>query len=186
MKSWEDFLWLFTQPPILLMFAIGMALPLILKFLRKFYPKQMQQTIVKSEALAKELEQSDTDQKLQKKTKKIEGAILFGPGMIALFAYLLYKNVTGLELTPELVIHSFAFITGSILCISFGVYALNHDKLMMYLLKEDYQRYSEINEKTIAIDPPLKIVEKYLRPIAYSFLLLGILSLSAFMMGWVA
>ena len=52
---------------------------------------------------------------------------------------------------------------------------LKGSEILNYILKDDYQRYLEIEKKSASIDPIIKFMLKYKNIFSYIFIVLGLL-----------
>jgi len=173
-SSWDNFIILFTNPYYWLFLALSMTIPYILKLLRRFYPKSLQKVIIESEDFSRELEADEEDKDLTKRVRQLEGSIIFIPAIILMLSYLLYSYYNGVVFTPYLIFHSGIYIFASSMFISLGIYMLKGSEIQNYILKDEYQRYLEIEEKSASIDPIIKFMLKYKKIFSYISIILGL------------
>jgi len=152
-----------------------MTIPHILKLLRRFYPKSLQKIIIESEAFSRELEKDTKDKKLSDNIRRLEGSIIFIPASILMFIYLIFSYYRGVAFTPNFIFNSALFVFASAMFFSFGIYMLKGSEILNYILKDDYQRYLEIERTTASIDPIIKFFLKYKKIFSYIFITLGLL-----------
>ncbi len=177
MSNWEQFIQLYTHPAFWAILVFGMALPTILKKLRPFYPKALQKSAEKSEALRNSLENSEPDKNLLKKVHNIEGLLIFGPSLTALTLSLTYTYMNGAAFTPKMFVNALTHAMAPIMFIAMGVYAISREKVLKSLLKDDYQRFVELTEKANSVDPLVKFFEKHIQLIAYLIIAFGLFEL---------
>ena len=174
-NSWDTFIFLFSNPYFWIYLAFGMTIPYILKLLRRFYPKSLQKIIVESEAFSRELGEDRKDKELTDKIRRFEGSIIFIPASILMLIYLLFSYYNGVIFTPNFIFRSALFVFASAMFFSFGIYMLKGSEILNYILKDDYQRYLEIEKKSASIDPIIKFMLKYKNVFSYIFIILGLL-----------
>jgi hypothetical protein len=174
-NSWDNFIYIFTHPYFLVILAFGMILPYILKLLRRFYPKSLQKIIIKSETFSRELEENEKDKELSAKIRRLEGSIIFIPASFLMLIYLIISYFNGVAFTPHFIFNSALFVFASAMFFSFGIYMLKGSEILNYILKDDYQRYLEIERTSASIDPIIKLFVKYKKIFSYIFISLGLL-----------
>jgi hypothetical protein len=174
-NSWDNFIYIFTHPYFWIILALGMILPYILKLLRRFYPKSLQKIIIDSETFNRELEEDENDKELSGKIRRLEGLIIFIPAFFLMLVYLIFSYFSGVEFTPHFIFHSALFVFASAMFFSSGIYMLKSSEILNYILKDDYQRYLEIEKTTTSIDPIIKLFVKYKKIFSYIFIILGLL-----------
>ena len=174
-NSWDTFIFLFSNPYFWVYLAFGMTIPYILKLLHRFYPKGLQKIIIESEAFSRELEEDKEDKELTAKIRRFEGSIIFIPASILMLIYLLFSYYNGVIFTPDFIFHSALFVFASAIFFSIGIYMLKGSEILNYILKDDYQRYLEIENKSASIDPIIKFMLKYKNIFSYIFIILGLL-----------
>ena len=174
-NSWDTFIFLFSNPYFWVYLAFGMIIPYILELLRRFYPKGLQKIIIESEAFCCELEEDKKDKELTAKIRRFEGSIIFIPASILMLIYLLFSYYNGVIFTPDFIFHSALFVFASAIFFSIGIYMLKGSEILNYILKDDYQRYLEIENKSASIDPIIKFMLKYKNIFSYIFIILGLL-----------
>jgi len=174
-NSWDTFIFLFSNPYFWIYLAFGMTIPYTLKWLRRFYPKSLKKIIIESEAFSRELEEDKKDKKLITKIRRVEGSIIFIPASILMLIYFLFSYYNSIMFTPNFIFHSALFVFASAMFFSAGIYMLKGSEILNYVLKNDYQRYLEIEKKSASIDPIIKFMLKYKNIFSYMFIVLGLL-----------
>ncbi len=173
--SWDTFIYVFTHPYFWVFLVFAMSLEYILKFLRRFYPKSLQKYITDNEEFANELQEDAEDRELVGKVRNLEGIIIFIPALVLMLIYLLFSYFNSVKFTPHFIFHSAFFVFASAMFISVGIYILKGADILSYILKDNYQRYLEINKKISSLDPIIKFFEKYQKFFGYLFILFGLL-----------
>lgn len=183
MRNWEDFIWLFKQPKFIALFLFAMALPPLLKYLRRFYPKSLQKITNETEAFTKELEKNENDSKLIKQSNLYGVMLIFLPAFLIFSIYLIGSYLNGTDLSPYFIKSSIAFVFSPILFICIGIFSINHESILKYKLKDDYQRYLDIYNKVNTIDPFFHFIEKHKKIFGYMFIVFGLIAfMSKFIM----
>ncbi len=178
MRTWDDLLWLYSQPEFIALLLFSMALYPLLKFLRRFYPESLQKAANESENFAKELQKNSENRKIYRKANMKIGFFIFGPTFILLFIYIAYSLIIGSELKAACVKEVFGKIS-TIAIITLGIYAIKADRIDRLLLQDDYEKAMELTKKQIGSDPFYRYYEKYLPFFGYFFILLGIVGFVA-------
>lgn len=177
MRNWEDFIWLFKQPKFIALFLFAMSLPLLLKYLRRFYPKSLQKITNETEAFTEELAKNKSDSKLVKQSTLYEAMLIFLPAFLIFSIYLISSYFNGTKLSPYFVKNSIAFIFSPVLFIGIGIFIINHESILKYKLKDNYQRYLDIYNKVNTIDPFSHFIEEHKKIFGYMFIVLGLITL---------
>jgi len=89
--------------------------------------------------------------------------------------YLLFSYLNGVVFTPNFIYHSALFVFVSAMFLSSGIYMLKSSEILNYILKDDYQRYLEIEKKTATIDPIINFMSKHKKFFSYISIALGLL-----------
>lgn len=174
MNSWEDFIWLITNPYFIAFFLFALALEPLLKYVRRFYPETLQKAANDSERFIEELHKNTEDRKVFLKANLKIVLFIFGPTLIFLFIYIAYMFFTGSELKPIFLKEAFGKVA-TIVIITIGLYAIKTDQVHRLLFKHDYQKVMELTRKQIGSDPFYKYYEKYSPIFGYFFLFLGVI-----------
>ena len=176
MHSWEDFLWLFSQPEFIALLLFALAIEPILKFLRRFYPKPLQKIVDDCETFKEELAKNEADSKLMKQSYFYEAMLIFLPALSIFSIYLTYSYFNGNVLSRYFVMDSFASVFAPVMLISIGIVSIKHEAILKHKLKDDYRKYLEIYKKANSIDPYANFIEKNKRIFGYLFIAFGLLA----------
>jgi hypothetical protein len=173
MNSWDDFIWLITNPYFIALFLFALALEPIIKYMRRFYPESQQKVVKESEKFFQELKENNEDRKLFQKANMKILFFIFGPTFIVFLIYIAYSLIVGLELKPVCIRDAFAK-SATLFAITLGIYAIKTDKINRLLFKDDYDKVMELSKRQAGNDSFNKFFEKYSPIFGYLFVLFGI------------
>ncbi|WP_373032954.1 hypothetical protein [Sulfurovum sp.] len=176
MNSWDDFIWLITNPYFIALFLFALALEPLLKYMRRFYPESQQKAAKESEEFFQHLKENTEDKKLFQKANMKVILFIFGPTLIVFLIYIAYSLIVGLELKPVCVRDAFAK-SATLFAITLGVYAIKTEQISRLLLQDDYDKVVELSKKQVGSDPITKFFEKHSPIFGYFSVVLGLIGL---------
>jgi poly(A) polymerase Pap1 len=174
MNSFDDFIWLITNPYFIALFVFALALEPLLKYLRRFYPVSLQKAANESEKFSQDLKENIEERKIFQKSNMKVFFFIFGPTIIVFLSYIVYKLIIGEELKPICVRDAFGKIS-TIGIVTLGIYTIKSDQINKLLFQDDYEKTMELTKKQMGNDPFYKYFEKYAPFFGYLFVLLGII-----------
>lgn len=173
MNSWDDFIWLITNPYFIALFLFVLALEPFLKYLRRFYPESQQKAAKESEEFFQHLKENTEDRKLYQKANMKVFLFIFGPTFIVFLIYITYSLIVGLDLKPVCVRDAFAK-SATLFAIMLGIYVIKSDQISQLLFRDDYDKVMELSKRQAGNDSFYKFFEKYSPIFGYIFILFGI------------